>query len=135
MQAGTRSGPAFCGGKRQMTINKKLHYGFGIILAILAFLVIGTVIALVMQHATKDSMKLALDSSQATENIRFQIMQDRVYLTNYLLSGDNRELDKLNAGITAIAELTRDAAAKSDSQQVKDVFNRADDGEREWFKN
>ena len=117
-----------------MTINKKLHLGFGVILGVLALLVTFTIGALIKQHGTKDAMKRALDSAQATENIRFQIMQDRVYLTNYLLSGDNRELDKLNAGMAAISTLTHDAAAKSDSQQVKEVFNRANDGEHEWFE-
>src|SRR5438270_388883 len=118
-----------------MTINKKLHLGFGVILGVLTLLVMFTIGALIKQHGTKDAMKHALDSAQATETIRFQIMQDRVFLTNYLLSGDNRELDKLNMGMAAIAKQTHDAAATSESQQVKDVFSRADDGEREWFKN
>ena len=116
-----------------MTINKKLHLGFGVILGVLSLLVAVTIIALIMGRGTKDAMKNALDSAQATEEIRFQIMQDRVSLTNYLLSGDNREIDKLNAGMTKVGDQTREASAKSEGQ-IQDIFNKANEGEREWFE-
>ena len=116
-----------------MTINKKLHLGFGVILGVLSLLVVVTIVALLMESRTKDAMKSALVSAQATEDIRFQIMQDRVYLTNYLLSGDNRELDKLNGGMTLIGEKTHEAAAKSEGQ-LQDIFNKANEGERDWFE-
>ena len=115
-----------------MTISKRLHYGFGFVLGILALLVCFTFVALLKQRGTKEELKLSLDDAKATESIRFQIMQNRVNLDSYLLSGDGRELEKLKDGMSKIGELTREAASKSESEKLKDVFKAANDGEREW---
>ena len=115
-----------------MTISKRLHYGFGFVLGILALLVCFTFVALLKQRGTKEELKLSLDDAKATESIRFQIMQNRVNLDSYLLSGDGRELEKLKDGMSKISELTREAASKSESERLKDVFKAANDGEREW---
>jgi hypothetical protein len=71
-----------------MTIQKKLYLNFGLILGIMVALFVVNTIATRHERTAKDS-------AGATENVRFQMMQNRLTLANYLLSGDTRELDKL----------------------------------------
>ena len=54
-----------------MTISKRLHYGFGFVLGILALLVCFTFVGLLKQRGTKEELKLSLDDAKATEAIRF----------------------------------------------------------------
>ena len=51
------------------------------------------------EHSAKAAASQALQLADATDRIRFQMMQNRLYLTNYLLSGDSRESDHVNDGI------------------------------------
>ena len=46
------------------------------------------------------SLKLA----DTTNAVRFQMMQNRLYLSNYLLSGDTREVDRMNEGLRTLNE-------------------------------
>src|SRR5215472_5657626 len=110
-----------------MTISRRLYIGFGIILGIL---LIQFVVALYAMNRERNSK----GATQKTGEISTQMMQDRVFLANYLLSGDGRELDKLNKGMGDMADLEKAAEAATDSRDQKDAFRKAADGEREWFQ-
>ena len=49
------------------------------------------------EHAAKDL-------ADTTNAVRFQMMQNRLYLSNYLLSGDTREVDRMNEGLRTLNE-------------------------------
>ena len=49
-------------------------------------------VAVHREHSAKAAASQALQLADATDKIRFQMMQNRLYLTNYLLSGDSREV-------------------------------------------
>ena len=40
--------------------------------------------------------------ADTTNAVRFQMMQNRLYLSNYLLSGDTREVDRMNEGLRTL---------------------------------
>jgi len=48
-------------------------------------------IAMQREHSAKAAASQALALAEATDQIKFQMMQNRLYLGNYLLSGDTRE--------------------------------------------
>ena len=90
-----------------MTISKKLYLNFGAILALLLVLFIVNITAVQREHAARASASRALELAQEGEAVRFQMMQNRLYLRNYLLSGDSREVDTMNEGIARLHRCSR----------------------------
>ena len=87
-----------------MTIGKKLYLSFGAVLAMVVVLFAVNLAAVHREHSAKAAASQALQLADATDRIRFQMMQNRLYLTNYLLSGDSRESDHVNDGVRALAD-------------------------------
>ena len=71
-----------------MTIGKKLYVNFGIILTMVVVLFLVNMLAVQREHAAKAAAQASLELADATNEVRFQMMQNRLYLSNYLLSGD-----------------------------------------------
>ena len=80
-----------------MTIGKKLYVNFGIILTTVLVLFLVNWSAVQREHRAKEL-------ADTTNAVRFQMMQNRLYLSNYLLSGDTREVDRMNEGLRALKE-------------------------------
>ena len=75
-----------------MNIEKKLYISFGIILAMVLVLLAINLIAVQREHDTKAAAQRSIDMAEATSAVRFQMMQNRFHLLNYLLSGDSRDV-------------------------------------------
>jgi methyl-accepting chemotaxis protein len=110
-----------------MTIKKKLYSNFSGILAIMIALFLVSTWALLRERSAKAS-------AAATESIRFQMMQNRLTLANYLLSGDTRELDKLHEGVPKLGGLIRDAENESSGKSLE-AFTKLDGLEKDWSTN
>src|ERR1700736_5627201 len=82
-----------------MTIGKRLYVNFGIILTMVLVLFLVNLVAVQREHAAKAAAAASLQLTDATNAVRFQMMQNRLYLSNYLLSGDTREVDRMNDGL------------------------------------
>ena len=82
-----------------MTIGKKLYMNFGAVLAMVVVLFLVNLVAVQREHSAKAAASQALQMAQTNDKIRFQMMQNRLYLSNYLLSGDTREVDRMNDGV------------------------------------
>src|ERR1700683_5712901 len=82
-----------------MTIGKKLYMNFGIILAMVVVLFLVNLLAVQREHSDKAGAAASLKLTDNTNAERFQMMQNRLYLSNYLLSGDTREVDRMNEGL------------------------------------
>src|SRR6202167_4366697 len=108
-------------GENGMTIGKKLYKNFGIILSMVAVLFIVNLVAVQREHAAKDAAKVSLDLAAATNEVRFQMMQDRLYLSNYLLSGDTREVELMNEGLRTLSEKLQQGKSLANSDQVKNA--------------
>ena len=92
-----------------MSISKKLYMNFGTVLAMVIVLFLVNLVAVQREHSAKAAASQALDMKENTDNIRFQMMQNRLYLSNYLLSGDSREVDRMNEGIHQLNEFLQKA--------------------------
>jgi methyl-accepting chemotaxis protein len=117
-----------------MKISKRLYLGFGMVLAIVVMLFLTNMLALHREHRTREAMGMALDSAQSVESIRFQMMQNRVYLGNYLLSGDGRELDNITSGLARIGEQVGDAVSKASTEQQRQALNNVQEAEHDWYE-
>ncbi len=87
-----------------MTIGKKLYVNFGIILTMVMVLFLVNWFAVQREHAAKAAAASSLELADATNAVRFQMMQNRLYLSNYLLSGDTREVERMNEGLRILNE-------------------------------
>ena len=81
-----------------MTIAKKLYISFGAVLAMVLVLFLVNYLAVRREHSAKAAASQALERAESTDKIRSQMMQNRLYLSNYLLSGDTRKVDRMNEG-------------------------------------
>jgi CHASE3 domain sensor protein len=89
-------------GGTAMTLGKKLYLNFGGVLLGVVFLFVVNYMAVQREHDAKQAAAASLDLAEATDAIRFQMMQNRLYLSNYLLSGDTREVDRMNEGVKTL---------------------------------
>ncbi|HXU15233.1 MAG TPA: HAMP domain-containing methyl-accepting chemotaxis protein [Terriglobales bacterium] len=85
-------------------MSKRLYLNFSFILGMVIVLFVVTWAAVQREHSAKAAATQALQMVDTTDKVRFQVMQNRLYLSNYLLSGDNREVQHMNDGIQTLRD-------------------------------
>ena len=118
-----------------MTIGKKLYAGFGLILAILAILFLVNIFAGYFEKSARNSASMALDSVRTVEAVRYQIMLNRLNMNNFLLSGDPRDEDKVNKGLTDMADLVRRGEVQASNGAVHTALIQVESTETSWADN
>src|SRR2546428_6290711 len=117
-----------------MTIGKKLYVNFGAVLAMVLVLFLVNLIAVQREHSAKAPASQALELADATDRVRFQMMQNRLYLSNYLLSGDTREVDRMNDGVRMLAEKLQSSRALANSDQQRTALEKVLQTEQNWAR-
>jgi methyl-accepting chemotaxis protein len=117
-----------------MTIGKKLYVNFGIILTTVLVLFLVNWSAVQREHAAKAAAAASLELADTTNGVRFQMMQNRLYLSNYLLSGDTREVDRMNEGLRTLNEKLEQGKNLANSDQVKTSLAKVQQLEQSWGK-
>ncbi len=115
-----------------MSISKKLYMNFGTVLAMVIVLFLVNLVAVQREHSAKAAASQALDMKENTDNIRFQMMQNRLYLSNYLLSGDSREVDRMNEGIHQLNEFLQNSQKTASSDQQRSALDSVQKNENAW---
>src|SRR6266404_3127671 len=118
-----------------MTIRKKLYLGFGSIGTILVLLFIINITVVLRERSASEAASAALETVQSLEAVQFRLMQNRLFLQDYLLTGDVRQQDKLTQGLSDLAELfsKRKTVARADFS--RDILTRIETNERNWRDN
>src|ERR1700680_4869499 len=117
-----------------MTIGKKLYVNFGIILTMVLVLFLVNLVAVQREHAAKAAAAASLELADSTNAVRFQMMQNRLYLSNYLLSGDTREVDRMNEGLRLLNEKLERGKNLANSDQVRTALAKVQQLEQAWSK-
>src|SRR4029077_2864465 len=86
------------------------------------------------EHDAKQAAAASLDLAEATDAIRFQMMQNRLYLSNYLLSGDTREVDRMNEGVKTLNDRLEKSSNLTSSDQQKTALEKVEQLEQSWAK-
>jgi methyl-accepting chemotaxis protein len=118
-----------------MTIGKKLYAGFGLILAILSLLFVVNIIAGWRERAARDDAGKALESVRTVESVRYQIMLNRLNMNNFLLSGDPRDEEKVNKGLTDIIDQIKRGESQASSEAVRTALIQVESTEASWADN
>jgi len=117
-----------------MTLGKKLYLNFGFILGMVLLLFLVNYLAVEREHSAKEAAAKSLKLAETTNAVRFQMMQNRLYLSNYLLSGDTREVERMNEGLRSLNERLEEAKAQANSEQVKVSLMKVQQLEQSWAK-
>src|SRR5271157_3404461 len=115
-----------------MNIGRKLYLSFGIILATVLVLLAINLIAVQREHETKAAAQRSIDMTEATSSVRFQMMQNRLHLQNYLLSGDTRDVEKMTDGERQLSEALHHAQELSNSAQQRSSLEKVQGLEQAW---
>src|SRR5215831_76427 len=122
-----------------MSISKKLFVGFGLILGTVVLLFLGDFFAVVHEHNTKDAFFKSNELRKAMSKLFQERLTNRLRLRNFLLNGDTKEADALNAGESSIDALVNSAEEKANdmgvaSQRVKELLEEIRKNSAEWKK-
>ena len=116
-----------------MKIRSKLLLNFGSLLGVMAIVFAVSFVAMYRERTAKTALSNALDLSQATESVRHQMMENRLALSNYLLTGAGTELDRLHEGNSRTYDLLREAQSKATDSSQRAGLNRIEAIEHEWY--
>jgi methyl-accepting chemotaxis protein len=118
-----------------MTIAKRLYAGFGLILGILLVLLVVNLFAAAVQRSSSRESGQAVDSVRTIEAVRFQIMLNRLNLNNFLLSGDPRDEEKVNKGMTDITDTLKRSEAQVGNDSLRMALIQVESTEASWADN
>src|SRR6516164_5234650 len=118
-----------------MTIKTQLYRGFGgigLILLILLLVDIGTI-----WKASRASSEASstLENVRTTEAVRYQIMQNRLNLNNFLLSGDPRDEEKVNRGFTELSDMVKRGQSQTSNDFLRTALIQVEGTEASWADN
>ena len=117
-----------------MTLGKKLYLNFGFILGMVLLLFVVNYLAVEREHSAKESAAKSMRLAETTNAVRSQMMQNRLYLSNYLLSGDTREVDRMNDGLRILNQRLEEAKGQANSEDVKTSLAKVQQLEQSWAK-
>ncbi len=115
-----------------MTIAKKLYISFGAVLAMVLVLFLVNYLAVQREHSAKAAASQALERSEAADKVRSQMMQNRLFLSSYLLSGDTRMVDRMREGIQVLDRQMHVALSLSTSDQQRAALEHVQQSEQNW---
>jgi methyl-accepting chemotaxis protein len=118
-----------------MTIGKQLYRSFGTILLMLVALLLVDVGSIWKARSASDEAKNTLESVRTIEAVRYQIMQNRLNLNNFLLSGDPRDEDKVNKGFNDLADTVKRGQSQTTNEFLRTGLIQVESTEASWADN
>jgi len=118
-----------------MTIKQQLYRSFGAILLILLILLCVDSGAIYKTSTARTEASNTLESLRTIGDVRDQIMQNRLNLNNFLLSGDPRDEDKVNKGFTELAEKMKQGESKTSNEFLHTALIQVESTEASWADN
>ena len=118
-----------------MTIKQQLYRSFGAILLILLILLVVDIGSIWKASSASTEAGNTLENKTTVELVRSQIMQNRLNLNNFLLSGDPRDEDKVNKGFTEIGDIIKQGEAKTNDESLRTALLEVESTESSWADN
>jgi methyl-accepting chemotaxis protein len=116
-----------------MTISKKLYLGFGSIVVILLLLFITNTAAGLRARSARNQASAVVEDMQSLEAVQLKMMQVRLSLQDYLLTGDVREHERMMRDASVLAALFNSGRSRRQNDPVRDVLFRMEMNERDWM--
>jgi methyl-accepting chemotaxis protein len=106
-----------------------------VILAILSVLLVVNLAALWKARSASNEASATLESVRTAEAVRYQIMQNRLNLNNFLLSGDPRDEDKVNHGFTELSDQLKRGQTQTANDYLRTALIQVESTEASWADN
>jgi methyl-accepting chemotaxis protein len=116
-----------------MTIRKSLYRNFGLILSIAFILLVVNLIGMWRESEAANATQNAAELAQACEQVRTQMMQNRLDLRDYLL-GDSTAAIRLSTGESKLRDLIQTALSKATAEEQRNALRNFRDAEDSWAK-
>jgi methyl-accepting chemotaxis protein len=118
-----------------MTIGKQLYRSFGAILLTLLGLLVVNVATIWKASSANTEVSNTLKDVRAAEAVRYQIMQNRLNLNNFLLSGDPRDEDKVNHGFADLSDVIKRSQSNTPNEYLRNALIQVESTETSWADN
>ena len=118
-----------------MTIRNRLYLGFGSSLVFLLLLFVANVFTGWKERSARTDASTALEGVRTIESVRYLIMQNRLDLNNFLLSGDPRDEERVTKGLSAMTELIKRGQAQSATETLRSGLLQVESTETSWADN
>ncbi|HEV2617726.1 MAG TPA: methyl-accepting chemotaxis protein [Candidatus Acidoferrales bacterium] len=118
-----------------MTIGKKLYLGFGAILTLLLLVFVVNLSAVLREHSVRNKAAATLQSLKTIESVRYQMMQARLDLRNFLLSGDRRLEAKVDKEEGELSDYLQDQRMKTTDETLRSALLQVGESEQDWRQN
>src|ERR1700690_3877024 len=115
-----------------MSISKRLYMNFGAVLAMVIVLFLVNLIAVNRERSAKEGASQTLEMKTSTNSVRFQMMQNRLFLGNYLLSGDSREVERMNDGVRQLDDNLQKSLKLASSERQRSDLDTTQKNESAW---
>ena len=116
-----------------MKIRNKLLLNFASLLVLMLLGFFFSVWSSYHENQDKAALNNAYELSLATENVRHQIVENHLSLSNFLITGTPSELDRLHEGHSHAADLLREAESKTSDPSLRAGLNRIEAIDQEWY--
>lgn len=116
-----------------MTIRKKLYLGFGSIVVILALLSVINTLMVFRQSSANDVQAAAMASVRALEKVQLRVMENRVALQSYLLTGDVRQRDQVIQTSRDLDGLLSTESVKAPTAALREALSQLKGSEKTWI--
>jgi methyl-accepting chemotaxis protein len=117
-----------------MTIGRKLYLGFGGILVVMLLLYGVSLMTISREHDARANVASTLSDVQTLESVRFLMMENRLFLRNYLLSGDLRDEEKVNKGYGDLQVRLGQWQAKAEAEVLRNTLALVAESEKNWME-
>ncbi|HEU5451256.1 MAG TPA: methyl-accepting chemotaxis protein [Terriglobales bacterium] len=115
-----------------MTIGRRLYLSFGALLVLVLAMFVVNIVAVQREHSTRAATDQSLQLAQMSEAVRYQVMQNHLYLRSYLLSGNPRERQQIDLGTERLQGLLHAAQDRAINEQQRQAFSRLHEAEHSW---
>ena len=115
-----------------MTIGKKLYIGFGSILLISSIVFAVILTALLRERSVRNKADSTLESVQVIGQVRYDMMEARLDLRNFLLSGDPRIEAATNKEESELMEYIAKAKANTSDEVLRNALEQVEASEQDW---
>ena len=102
---------------------------------ILVLLFLVNIFAGLKARSASNDANVALQSMRTIESVRYQIMLNRNNLNNFLLSGDPRDEDKVNHGLSDIIDLIKRGESQAGNDLLRTALIQVESTEASWGDN
>jgi methyl-accepting chemotaxis protein len=121
-----------------MSISKKLKWSFYGLVGLLVVLSLVSGFALWMQHSSESKTTKLFQQQRDVADVGLLVMQNRHYLSSYLLTGYQDDAKSLSAGVDSLQHKLADAindANSSDEEALRSSLRKLKEGEDGWLSN